>query len=209
MDPVLIVLGAVIGLIAVAPLGPVNIIVIKSSLQHGVRSGLWAGLGSVVGDGIFSSAAAFGVRWIEELVRNHSVPLQAICGLVLVVMGVRTARRRRLPPATLDEPLGFTKAFKTFVTTFILTILNPATLLGFLALFAAMSDFLRLGMGYMRPTVAVAGVMLGSFSWWLLLSLVAVRLRSKLSLGHLTLFNHWAGILIAAFGFLLLMHALL
>jgi arginine exporter protein ArgO len=128
--------------------------------------------------------------------------------VVLVLMGLRTARSHYLPAGQLGEPLSFARAARTFLTTFSLTILNPATLLGFIALFASMSDFLRLSLGHGRPAVAVAGVMLGSFCWWLLLSFVAVRLRARLSAGLLIAINHWAGVAIAAIGFLLLMHAL-
>lgn len=209
MDFGVLALGALIGLITVAPLGPVNIIVIRAAIRRGVGSGLVAGSGSVVGDGIFAAAAAYGVRWIDDLVRLHAVPLESICGVLLVILGVRTARRAAVSAAKLDQPLSFRKATLSVLTTFGLTLGNPATLMAFAGLFGSLSGILDLGGAPYRPATAVAGVMLGSFCWWLALSMVTARLKHRLTAGILERINRWAGIAIAAFGFVLLMHAVL
>lgn len=207
MDLGVIALSAVIGLVTVAPLGPVNIIVIRSALRRGLPAGLLAGVGSVAGDGIFAGFAAYGVRWVEALVLHHALALQVGCGLILAIMGVRTAHRSRLSAAKLNQPLGLRKATLAFLTTFGLTVTNPATLFGFLGLFGSLSTYLDLGSAPYRPAIAVLGVMLGSFAWWFVLSLLTARLKNRLTPTVLERINRWAGIAIALFGFALLLHA--
>jgi threonine/homoserine/homoserine lactone efflux protein len=207
MNFVVIVLSAVIGLVTVAPLGPVNIIVIRAALRRGLPAGLLAGSGSVAGDGIFAAIAAYGVRWIEDMVMAYALPLQVGCGLLLAIMGVRTARRAALSAAKLEEPLKFRNAALAFLATFGLTLANPATLMGFLALFGSLSHYLNLSAAPYRPAVAVLGVMLGSLAWWCCLSFLTARLKHRLTTQVLARINRWAGIVIAGFGFALLSHA--
>jgi hypothetical protein len=48
---------------------------------------------------------------------------------------------------------------------------------------------------------------MGGALWWLALSLVISRLKTKLSATTLDKINRWSGIFVAAFGFVLLMRA--
>ena len=54
----------------------------------------------------------------------------------------------------------------------------------------------------------VAGVVIGGVLWWLFLSFLVSRLRERISEVTFDRINRWTGILIAAFGFALLMEAL-
>ena len=69
---------------------------------------------------------------------------------------------------------------RCFAGTFVLTLSNPATIVSFIAVFAAMA-----GGGAQRLSAApmVAGVWLGSALWWLGLTTVVGRLREERALG--------------------------
>ncbi len=54
----------------------------------------------------------------------------------------------------------------------------------------------------------MAGVAIGGTLWWLFLSFVVTRFKSKISERVFDKINRWTGILIAAFGFALLAEAL-
>ena len=53
----------------------------------------------------------------------------------------------------------------------------------------------------------VLGIAMGSALWWLALSFVMGRLKTRLGPSTLDTINRWSGILVAAFGFLLLWKA--
>ena len=53
----------------------------------------------------------------------------------------------------------------------------------------------------------VAGVAVAAALWWLSVSALIEKLKLRFSTTVLERINHWSGILIAAFGFVLLMQA--
>src|SRR2546423_9971958 len=92
MGAEVILAGVLIGIAIAAPIGPINLIVLRNSLRRGFQAGVLTGFGSVLGDGLFASVAAFGVRQIEEFMETHSVLLGVIGGLILVAAGIKTSR---------------------------------------------------------------------------------------------------------------------
>ena len=84
MDPQLIAIGMAIGIAVTAPLGPVNLTVIRASLRASMAGGMAAASGSMLGDALFATLAAYGVRWIEDWVHAHSEAIQIVGGLFLI-----------------------------------------------------------------------------------------------------------------------------
>ena len=208
MDVSLLFIGIAIGLAVTAPLGPVNILVIRSAIRRGFVVAFLVGLGAVVADVLYASAAAYGVSWVSHLIEAYAQPLMIIGGLLLVVTGVWLARKRiELSVVEADEPQT-AKVIGRMLAAFGLTISNPGELLGFLAIFGTMSGVLRLHEDAARPPTAIAGVAIGGIVWWLFLSFLVSRFRSRISEKALARIGRWTGVLIAAFGFALLMEAL-
>jgi len=203
------IIGFFIGLAIAAPIGPINLIVLRTALSRGFAGGLFAGLGSVIGDGIFAAVAAFGVRQIEEFIMAHATLLGAIGGVILIVVGLKTSRAH-VDPAALAEaagPITGQAASRKVASTFILTVTNPATMMGMLAIFGTMGASLELTTAPARACMTVAGVMLGSLAWWAFLSGLVGFLRTRINGVWLDRINHWAGILIVALGFIFLFDA--
>jgi threonine/homoserine/homoserine lactone efflux protein len=185
-----------------APLGPVNLIVIRAALNQGWRPALLSGFGAIAADAMMASITAFGLSAIEHAIINYARPMQIIGGLVLVVIGVRTARMH-FETADFSQAPAATR----LGLTFFLTLTNPGTALGFLGLFSAMSAMLQLNAAPLRATAVVLGVALGGLLWWIFVSTFVSKFRTKFSATMLERINRWSGVLIAAFGFVLLMQA--
>ena len=128
--------------------------------------------------------------------------LQISGGLLLVILGIRTARIHFL--ATDLAPIPHAARLGL---TFTLSVTNPGLVLGFIAIFSSMSGILGLSASPYRPLIVLLGVAMGGALWWLALSLVISRLKTKLSTTTLDKINRWSGIFVAAFGFVLLMRA--
>ena len=68
--------GLVIGVIAAAPIGPVNLICIRRTLSYGPVNGFLAGLGAALGDAIFAFIAGFGIKWVFDAIQDMGLVLQ-------------------------------------------------------------------------------------------------------------------------------------
>jgi threonine/homoserine/homoserine lactone efflux protein len=202
MDWSLIIAGVAVGLAMSAPLGPVNLIVIRTALCHDLKVAFLAGLGAVLADVLIAGIAAYGIQSISHLILDYAKFLQVAGGLLLVILGIRTARTHF---AASDLTNGLHSA--KFGLTFSLSVTNPGLVLGYLAIFSSVSGELALAETPYRPAIVVLGIALGGALWWLALSSVIGRLKTRLGASTLDKINRWSGILVAAFGFLLLWKA--
>lgn len=145
-----------IGLAMSAPVGPVNLIVICAALNCGFRAAFLAGLGAVLADLSMAGIATFGLHSIAKFITAYETPLQIIGGLLLVILGIRTARTHfaaaDLAPVLQAATLGL---------TFTLLVTNPGLVLGFLSIFSSMSGILAFGALPYRPLLVVLGVARG------------------------------------------------
>jgi threonine/homoserine/homoserine lactone efflux protein len=208
----LIISGVVIGLIAAAPIGPVNLICIRRTLAYGPLNGFMAGLGAAVGDGIFATVIGFGVTAVSQWIEGYSLYLQVVGGILLLSFGVHTYLT--LPDPSLKEQAKErasepSSLMRIGLSTFALTMTNPATLFGFAAMFAGLT-----GLAGGQPTlfqagIVVAGVFAGSALWWFILTETIGHLHAKIDARVMRIINHSSGVAIALFGLAVLGHVVL
>lgn len=197
----LVVTGYGVGIVLSAPVGPVNILCIQRAFRSGFLSGLAAGMGAVTADALFAALAAFGFGAVSGFVEGHSHVLQAVGGLVLLLYGVRVARAHPHLDASGPAP---TSLSATAIGTFGMTVTNPATIFGFLALFGSLGDLApgpgdRLGAG-----LFVVGVFAGGATWWFAVSMLVAFLRDRMTDDTLARINQVAGGLLVLFGAVML-----
>lgn len=204
MDFDLIALGMAIGIAVTAPLGPVNLTVIRSALRAGMGGGMAAASGSIGGDALFATFAAYGVRWVEDWVHANSDAIQLVGGLLLVFIGVRTAMHHVKDAELSLSDLGRGAYVRKSFTCFFLTITNPGALLGFFAIFSGLGGVLELGSVPYRPLNAVVGVVLGTLLWWGFVTYLVTHIKGRVTSYTLVRLNIWAGVAIAVFGIVIL-----
>jgi threonine/homoserine/homoserine lactone efflux protein len=191
-DLKLIAAGLAMGLAIAAPLGPVNIIVLREVLARGALAGVVAGLGAMAADGFFATVTAFGLNTIMRFFRDYAAPLGLTGGIVLVIMGIVTARNKIALGALAAAKPG--SLWRATLAAFTTTITNPGALIGVFAVFAGMSPVLRLADNPARPAIAVACFALGGLIWWIVLSLIVSWLRNRLTESALERINRWTGV---------------
>src|ERR1044072_3920274 len=135
IDYVLLVLSCLaIVIMLAAPIEPGNLSCIRRSLAFGPLNGFLSGLGAALGDSVFGIVTAFGLTAIAQLIKGFYVPLQIIGGLLLIGFGIHTffatPKKRELDQVKKSDK-GASTLVGAIVSTFALTITNPATLLGF------------------------------------------------------------------------------
>ena len=204
-NPLVIPVGLIIGILVAAPVGPVNVLCIQRAIQRGFFGGVAAGVGAVLGDGLIALFAAMGVGAISGAVHTYKTAIQVIGGLALVAFGIKLYRTEPHiePAAPPGSPGGsFTDYLWDVPQTFFLTITNPGAVLGLFAIFGGVSSFVDVHSRIDALTL-VAATMGGSFAWWVVLSHFIGRIRHRFSEKSLTTINHIAGILLIAFGSML------
>jgi len=191
--------GVLIGIVVAAPIGPVNLICIRRTLAYGRTNGFVSGLGAAVGDAVFAAIAAFGLTAAFALLTTFGVWLQVIGGVFLIALGIHTFFHKPADnPDVVSKSTG--KLARAMLATFVLTITNPATMLGFVAIFGGVEGLITVNSSMASAGMLVAAVFLGSALWWLGVAMSVGMLRHRMTDEMLVLFNHISGILIASFG---------
>jgi threonine/homoserine/homoserine lactone efflux protein len=197
MDPTFVFRGWLIGFAIAAPVGPIGVLCIRRTLSDGRLSGFLSGLGAATADSTYGAIAAFGLTALQEALLRQQTGLRILGGLFLLYLGVRTFLA--IPPKTAAPASGPAGMLGAYLSTFILTLTNPATILAFLVIFAGFR-LAEQAHSYLGAVSIVLGVFLGSASWWLLLSTLVGLFRERFTAGWLRWVNRLAGGVICAFG---------
>jgi threonine/homoserine/homoserine lactone efflux protein len=194
VDPSFLPRGLLLGFTIAATVGPISLLTIRRTLAHGRIYGLASGLGVALADSTYAAIAAFGLTAITSVLVGARMLLGLVGGAFLVLLAIRTMTSRPTEVAVVAERPGLVAAFGSI---FGLTMTNPMTILSFAGLFAALG---LTGTGGADAALLVTGVFLGSASWWVILTAVVARLRSRVTTSALTWVNRISGATILAFG---------
>jgi threonine/homoserine/homoserine lactone efflux protein len=201
LDIWLFLKGIGIGVLFSAPVGPVNILCIQLAFRHGFLAGFAAGAGAVFADGLFAAMAAYGVTAFADFVEGWSVAFQVVGGIVLILFGIGIIRSH---PHLDDGRIRSSNPISTALTAFGMTITNPATILGFIAVFGSLGEFAPAAGDYLGASALVAGVLAGGTAWWFLMASLVALVRGRMTDRALETINHGAGALLILFGAALL-----
>jgi threonine/homoserine/homoserine lactone efflux protein len=164
--------GVIMGFVIAAPIGPVNVEIIRRGLGEGFRAALLTGVGSTIADVVYILIAYAGADPLSH--RQGAGRLLFVAGAaVLVYLGVvaiRSAiRPLPVPIAQGDEGRGSGRGRRAFAAGFVITLFNPMTIafwLGILGASLASRPRQQLGI----ELLYVASLMVGCLIWVVLLS---------------------------------------
>jgi threonine/homoserine/homoserine lactone efflux protein len=197
----LVVKGAGIGFAVAAPVGPIGMLCIRTTLERGRVAGFAAGLGAAVADAIYGTIGVLGVTAISGIIEAQRHWLELGGGAFVILFGIHLGLTRPNYQNGDEIPVSL---FADFLKTLVLTLANPSTILTFMAIFAGVP---AAGAGELEAVpMIVLGVLLGSAAWWLTLSQGVGVIRHRISEQALKWMNWAAGILLVAFGVYTLGH---
>ncbi|MER2061233.1 MAG: LysE family translocator [Niallia sp.] len=191
----LLIKGLIIGFSIAAPVGPIGILCIRRTIEHGRLVGFVSGLGAATADGLYGLIAGFGLTLITNFLIGQQLWLHIIGSSFLCYLGIKIFFSR---PSNESAKAKGNKPFTAYISTFLLTITNPVTILSFIAIFSG------LGMTTNNTTalgfILVLGVFLGSALWWLLLSSIAGIVANRMKIFSLIFVNRISGLILLLFG---------
>jgi threonine/homoserine/homoserine lactone efflux protein len=196
MELTLFIKGLVIGLSLAVPVGPIALLCIRRTLTRGGLSGFASGLGAATADSVFACIAGFGLTFISNWLFCHELLIRLVGGVLLCYVGAKIFFSVPVEKQSAGERQDF---FGDYVSTFLLTITNPLTILSFIAAFSVVGMGGAQG-GFLLTAILVVGVFLGSTLWWMILSSLVHIFHGTLSLSGLQRVNRISGTLIAGFG---------
>lgn len=196
MDLPFFLRGILVGVAIAVPVGPIGVLCVRRTILYGALSGLISGFGAAMADTLFGYAAVLGLTAVSDALIEHQTWLKLGGGAFLCAIGLRSFTTDPQPPA---RGLNHRDLLGDLMSTFLLTLTNPVTILALAAIFAALGvvgDELD-GREIVR---LVGGVFVGSTAWWLLLSTVSLPIRGRLDPNHLEWVARIAGVLLLASG---------
>ncbi|MEF3274964.1 MAG: LysE family translocator [Chloroflexus sp.] len=198
----LFIRGMLFGLAIAAPVGPIGLLCIRRTIIDGRSAGFVSGLGAATADALYGTVAALGLHAISNLLMSISPILRIASALALLGIGVTTILAR---PLAIDQQPTLTRRglFAAYLSTLLLTLTNPATILMFTVIFA--SHGLGVSITGLAGLVLVAGVAGGSALWWTILSSGVSLMRARVTPAMLRMINLVSGVIIGSFGVAALM----
>lgn len=191
-----VVWGILIGVLMAAPLGPVNLICIRRTLAYSKRNGFTVGMGAAVADTIFGAIAAFGLSSVMGLVHQINGWFEIVGGIILIIVSINLWSKH---PHLSDAEDTVRDRVKGAIGAFMLTIMNPMTIVGFVALFVA-TGLGHVGQEPFRAVMLVVGIFLGSSLWWFTITRSAGYMKKRLSDDHLLKINRVSAVIVALCG---------
>lgn len=186
--------AAVIGVLIAAPVGPIGVLTMQRTLERGLAAGLATGSGAAAADAVYGAVGAFSVRRpIDGLTQARTRWRWAAAHCCWCWPGAPGTRRWPTPP---PRRATHGACWAWAAGTFALTLANPATIVSFIAVFGS------LGGG--RPSLPsplwmVAGVLVGSAAWWLLLTGAIAYQRQRFTPAWRQRINRASALLLGGF----------
>ena len=192
MDPWFFWKSLSIGMAVAAPVGPMGLLCIHRTLDHGQGSGLVFGAGVAAADMTYAAIAAFGVTAVSSVLLAGTAWIRLVGSVLLIILGVRIALAA---PRTDNRSASAGSGRRVFLTAYGLTMTNPPTILFFAGIFAAVASMASASQSI---TFAV-GVFAGSMLWWLILTTLVSRSAAFFRPTVLLWINRLSGAVLIAF----------
>lgn len=186
--------GLVLGVVIAAPVGPVGLLCMKRTLQKGLLTGFATGFGAAFADAFFGAIAAFGVTAAVAWLTGYEKEIRLFGGLLILFMAVHGLMRTITITRNGEESVG--GMLRGFVSGFFITLTNPLTILGVLAVVATFAGHLS----YWQAATLTGGIFCGSALWWFMLSGGVFLIRHHFSAAALNWVNRITCILLLILG---------
>jgi L-lysine exporter family protein LysE/ArgO len=153
--------GMFVGVALAAPIGPINVEIVRRCLRDGFRSGWLVGAGAVSGDTLFAVLVVSGLTPLADRPALR-LPLFLAGAAMLAFVGWSSLR------AAISgvEPAGIAPSGRrSYMTGFLMAVLNPMGIVYWLTIGAALVASAVVQVGTAGSPLLVGGVFFGILCW--------------------------------------------
>jgi len=197
-----IIKGIIVGIVISAPLGPLGILTIQRTINKGLLSGFISGVGAAFADIIYAAIAGFGISIIANFLETNQLIIRVVGGILIAGVGIRIFYSNPVKQIRKQRAQK-TNFISDFISSFLITITNPLTVIVFGAAFAGLG--LKESNSGSVVTYALIGVFSGALLWWGGLTVLVNIFRKKIRLRNLWWINKITGSLIVVFGIIIIL----
>jgi threonine/homoserine/homoserine lactone efflux protein len=195
-------IGVLSGFGLALPVGAVALMCINKTLQLGIRSGLAVGLGAALADAFYALIAIYSLSTISSIFLQNQDLMRIIGGLCLIFISIRMLFSG--PVIIKNKKVNYRKWPRDIISGFIITLSNPLTYIGFIALLS----YVHLNFKSFNSDLIInfsLGAFAGSMSWWLILIEFAKFLKKKVNSTFIKRSNIISGLVILGFGLIVIL----
>ena len=201
-----------VGIGVSAPVGPLGILCIQSTVSKGKWHGVVTGLGETTSDIIYAFLVGFSMNIIVDFIQAHQLVIQLIGAIVIGIFGIhifrtkpeqieRIKKRKQIgeeivegniaKSPTLKGAILKNEYFHDYLSAFGLCISNPLIIFLFVGLFAQFNMFANTSIA--MNMISLLFIIVGAFIWWLTLTYVVGKFRNNFKEKGLKILNHITG----------------
>jgi len=200
-----LVQNILLGLSLAAPIGPVNMEIIKRGLNSGFQQAFLTGVGAMCADATYLILIFFGLTSFLNFA-FMKIFLGVAGSIILIYLGVMSAKEYfRQADATENKPHRLFKA--SFITGYVLAISSPMTIVWWTGVFGALLAAQAHTQTNISAFFSCFSILLGCFLWVFFLS-TALHWGKKIINEKFTrLISFFAGCFLIVFGIYFLYRA--
>lgn len=187
--------GILIGILFGIPVGAVGALTVQRTFTQGFKAGFLTGLGSSAADCLYACIGAFGLTLVSDFLLEYQTIINLIGSIFILFMGVRLLIHKKEAGTPCKQSAG---GIKMFLSSFVIGITNPAAILTFLFAFSIFGITGQIE--WFDSIQLVAGVFIGTYIWWGLLTVIASFIKKKTKGNNLWFLNRIFGTIMLLFG---------
>jgi threonine/homoserine/homoserine lactone efflux protein len=193
--------GILLGLTMAIMLGPALFSLLQTSIHKGFKAGMYMALGIFASDLLLVALSYLGVSaFLTE--KNNSFIFGIVGGIVIILFGLFTFRKKAPPKADLDgdDPISIepVKPFKYMIKGFALNILNPFLLIFWVGWMAYVGN--TFGTRSIETVVFFAGCLSTVLATDLLKCFIAGKIKQYLKPKIVLILNYILGAVLIILG---------
>lgn len=192
--------GVLIGLLFGIPVGAVGTMTVRNTLSGGIRAGLQTGLGSSIADCLYAAIGVFGLDLLSDFLLRYQLVIRLVGGIFIAGMGSYLLLKKTAGKQTA------TGSGSRFLTSFFVGVTNPAAILTFLFAFSYFG--ITPQKDFAVGAALIIGVFLGTYLWWLALSMLTDYLLKRNGSFRQELANRIFGVILLLFGLVMILQTI-
>jgi len=189
-----------LGLSVAAPIGPVNVEIIRRGLRIGFIPAFFLGCGAVSADCIYLGLALVATQFMQSI-RNSPVGMGIIFflgGALLIWIGIMSVRSRAHLSEDAHEAVYPSRhtVMGSYLFGLAMTLTNPMTIIFWLSIASTFTA----GGSHGSPGIVLAGVFSGTISWVTFIVSLTASARRWVTPKFLKIVNVVSGLCLIGFG---------
>jgi threonine/homoserine/homoserine lactone efflux protein len=194
-----IISGLVLGLLINIPVGPINVLVVNTSIKRGLKSSLAVGAGGALMDFVYFFVILSGIK-IVHFSQSFEYYFQLIGSILILILGLKEIVVKSVLDLENLEAEKKSALVGLFFAGVLLYVSNPALIITMTGISVFVKGLSLFELTTVNTFLFSVSVTLGAFCWFFLLSSLVQKYKDKVINKLYPYFVKTSGLLLIGFG---------